>query len=298
MRSLAKDPDDRFQSAEEMRGLVQYGLQMLQQQGGHTGTLEHRPGRAHGAGRHRPAMGMASAATTAHRHPIHGDTSQRPILPPMNPDDGGYDGGRRDGRRRGKMWLFVALALVAMVAGVAYRAEPRPNERHGQGQGRHQDRRQSPSAPPRLDVSSTESDRGGGRARRRSPSRTRSSRGPQRQYTPDQKPSKSCEPTRDPEPSHGHRAPSTDASRAESAPSRGTSPADPDDRHRRWRRPEAQRGGGENAAPPVAATPAAPVTAATAGSDTEIGAAAAPRPPGRGPALVASADRRLPALTP
>src|SRR3954465_5135824 len=38
MRALAKEPDHRFQTAEEMRGLVQYGLQMLYDQGGHTGT--------------------------------------------------------------------------------------------------------------------------------------------------------------------------------------------------------------------------------------------------------------------
>ncbi|MGW7657622.1 protein kinase domain-containing protein, partial [Streptomyces tendae] len=43
MRSLAKDPDDRFQSAEEMRGLVQYALQMLHEAGGHTGMWNTGP---------------------------------------------------------------------------------------------------------------------------------------------------------------------------------------------------------------------------------------------------------------
>jgi serine/threonine protein kinase len=118
MRSLAKDPDDRFQSAEEMRGLVQYSLQMLQVQGGHTGTWNTGPVAVHEGG-HTPAMGVAGA-TMAMGHPSHGDTSQGPILPPMNPDDGGYDGGHNGGGGgRGKLWLFVVLALIAIGAGVA-----------------------------------------------------------------------------------------------------------------------------------------------------------------------------------
>ncbi|WP_434592744.1 protein kinase domain-containing protein [Streptomyces sp. A5-4] len=125
MRSLAKDPDDRFQSAEEMRGLIQYGLSMLQEQGSHTGTWNTGPVAMHEGGS-TPAGG--SYATTALGHPNHGDTSQLragggAMLPPMNPDDGAYDGGRGGrGRKsgKGKVWIFAVLAIIAIAAGIAY----------------------------------------------------------------------------------------------------------------------------------------------------------------------------------
>ncbi|MBC9714285.1 serine/threonine protein kinase [Streptomyces sp. TRM66268-LWL] len=118
MRSLAKEPDDRFQSAEEMRGLVQYALQMLQEQGGHTGTWNTGPVLLHETGA-TPAMGSAGMA-----HPDSG-TSQIPAMLPHGIgndgyDDGGFEGHGNRGGGRGKVWLLVALAVVAVIAGVAY----------------------------------------------------------------------------------------------------------------------------------------------------------------------------------
>ncbi|MCF3129142.1 protein kinase domain-containing protein [Streptomyces olivochromogenes] len=122
MRSLAKEPDDRFQTAEEMRGLVQYGLQMLYDQGGHTGTWNTGPVALH-EGRHTPAGGFAG--TTAMQHP--GDygpgTAQipQPILPGGygHGDDGGFEGHGNRGSGRGKLWILAVLAVIAITVGVA-----------------------------------------------------------------------------------------------------------------------------------------------------------------------------------
>ncbi|MEU3858237.1 protein kinase [Streptomyces sp. NPDC028722] len=121
MRSLAKDPDDRFQTAEEMRGLVQYGLQMLYEQGAHTGTWNTGPVAAHD-GRHTPAGGFAG--TTVMPHPMDASgTAQipQPILPTGygSGDDGGFEGHGNKGSGRGKMWILAVLAVVAIAAGVA-----------------------------------------------------------------------------------------------------------------------------------------------------------------------------------
>ncbi|MFG2998191.1 protein kinase [Streptomyces sp. NPDC048340] len=146
MRSLAKDPDDRFQSAEEMRGLVQYALQMLHDQGPNTGTWNTGPvtmALPHGRGpAQTTAMPMSSSGGQP-QYPSNASTSQfqQPMVPPLNPDDGsafpggghgghggqgggydGYDGydDRSGGSSRWKLWLFAVLAVVAVAAGVAY----------------------------------------------------------------------------------------------------------------------------------------------------------------------------------
>ncbi|MFJ7151065.1 protein kinase [Streptomyces sp. NPDC100445] len=121
MRSLAKDPDDRFQTAEEMRGLVQYGLQMLYDQGAHSGTWNTGPVAAHDA-RQTPAGGFAG--TTVMPHPMDASgTAQipQPILPTGygSGDDGGFEGHGNKGSGRGKMWILAVLAVVAIAAGVA-----------------------------------------------------------------------------------------------------------------------------------------------------------------------------------
>ncbi|MFK4118195.1 MULTISPECIES: protein kinase domain-containing protein [Streptomyces] len=120
MRSLAKEPDDRFQTAEEMRGMVQYALQMLYDQGGHTGTWNTGPVDATPAA----AAGAGFAATAVMAHPGTADgTSQipQPILVGGygNGDEGGFEGHGNKGSGRGKLWVLVVLAVIAVVAGVA-----------------------------------------------------------------------------------------------------------------------------------------------------------------------------------
>ncbi|MFF4571232.1 protein kinase [Streptomyces sp. NPDC001410] len=135
MRSLAKEPDDRFQTAEEMRGMVQYGLQMLYDQGGHTGTWNTGPVTTH-EGRHTPAGGFAG--TTAMQHPgeFGAGTTQipQPILPGGygNGDDGGFEGHGNKGSGRGKLWILAVLAVIAIAAGVAIALN---NTGGGKGEG-------------------------------------------------------------------------------------------------------------------------------------------------------------------
>ncbi|MFK0117435.1 protein kinase [Streptomyces sp. NPDC090994] len=133
MRSLAKEPDDRFQTAEEMRGLVQYGLQMLYDQGGHSGTWNTGPV-AHD-GRQTPAAGMGMAGTTALPHPDHSGTAQipQPILPGRygGGDDGGFEGHGNRGSGRGKLWILAVLAVIAIAGGVALALNQGGNESGG-----------------------------------------------------------------------------------------------------------------------------------------------------------------------
>ncbi|MFE7835319.1 protein kinase [Streptomyces sp. NPDC057474] len=144
MRSLAKEPDDRFQTAEEMRGLVQYGLQMLYDQGGHTGTWNTGPVTVHD-GRHTPPGGMSGTAVMPHPGDMGTSQTPQPILPGYGGggrgDDGGFEGNGNRGTGRGKLWILAVLAVIAISAGVALALN-----NNGGGTGGDTDTTKSPTA--------------------------------------------------------------------------------------------------------------------------------------------------------
>ncbi|MGW2615962.1 protein kinase domain-containing protein [Streptomyces sp. NPDC001500] len=147
MRSLAKDPDDRFQTAEEMRGLVQYGLQMLYDQGGHTGTWNTGPVGAAGAAG-ASAGGFASQTSVLPHGADGSSTSQipQPILPTGygGGDDGGFEGHGNKGSGRGKLWILAVFAVIAIAAGVALALNNKSDGTGGGGTA------PSPSASPSV----------------------------------------------------------------------------------------------------------------------------------------------------
>ncbi|GAA0422826.1 protein kinase domain-containing protein [Streptomyces luteireticuli] len=156
MRSLAKDPDDRFQSAEEMRGLVQYSLQMLHDAGGHTGAWDTGPvAAATAATQMLGAAGVGMGQTTAMPHPQHGDTSPQRILPQGiggGGDDDYEPGGRGRGGGSSKLWIFIAVVIVATVAVAAY--VMLPHNKQNEGDTKKDKQTVAPSTPGSPDASS------------------------------------------------------------------------------------------------------------------------------------------------
>ncbi|MEU8839103.1 protein kinase [Streptomyces roseus] len=228
MRSLAKDPDDRFQSAEEMRGLVQYAIQMLHDQGANTGTWNTGPvtmALPHGRGGAAQTTAMPMGQSGGQQpYAAHASTSQfqQPMVPPLNPEDGsafpgggGYDnhghghGGGQGGRdgyegyddrgaSRWKLWLFAVLAIIAIAGGVAYAV-------NSVSSGKNKD----DSTPPAVQSSSSGQ-----------PSSPSDQQVPSSHETPSTRPSDDFTP----QPSRSRYTPSTSPS-ASTSPSFSSSPS-------------------------------------------------------------------------
>ncbi|MFI6336058.1 protein kinase [Streptomyces sp. NPDC050535] len=209
MRSLAKDPDDRFQTAEEMRGLVQYGLQMLYDQGSHTGTWNTGPVDAD-QGQRTPVAGFAGAAAL----PRPGDSGTSQIPQPILPsgygggDDGGFEGHGNKGGGRGKLWILAVFAVVAIAAGVALALN---NTGGGEGgTGTSQSPTTSSSSTEKSDSSASPSDEASETATDESTDKGTSNGsgwGTTPSYTPS--PSNSTEPSDEPTAEPSETAPTT-----------------------------------------------------------------------------------------
>ncbi|MZD03985.1 Stk1 family PASTA domain-containing Ser/Thr kinase [Streptomyces sp. SID5785] len=110
LRALVKDPDYRYQSADEMRADIE-------------ACLDGQPVAATAA---MGAVGYGNPddQQTAMLHPQNGGAAPTSMLPPVNPDDGGYGYDDRPGRRKqGKKnhtstILLVVAGLLVLVGAI------------------------------------------------------------------------------------------------------------------------------------------------------------------------------------
>jgi eukaryotic-like serine/threonine-protein kinase len=141
MRALAKDPEDRFQTAEEMRGVAQYALRMLEEHGSHTGGLWNTGPVAPDIGAARPRGAGAPTAGTRTDAPATTSQFAAPMLLGHPGGDDGAGGGGHGGRRgraggngrRGRLVLVALAAVVAIGSGVLVAANLGGGEPGGEG---------------------------------------------------------------------------------------------------------------------------------------------------------------------
>ncbi|WP_052847324.1 protein kinase domain-containing protein [Streptomyces avicenniae] len=113
MRALTKEPEDRYQTAEEMRGMVQYALRRLEEHGSHTAGLWNTGSVTGGS---TPPLGTPAStrATTSARTPAGGV----PLL--IGGPDGGDPRGSASRGSRARILIVAILAVVAIGTGVLF----------------------------------------------------------------------------------------------------------------------------------------------------------------------------------
>ncbi|WP_166021937.1 Stk1 family PASTA domain-containing Ser/Thr kinase [Streptomyces chilikensis] len=116
LKALVKDPNYRYQSADEMRADIEACLD-----GQPVAATAAMGAVGYGAGYGGYNQGYGDDQPTTAMSPAGGATS---MLPPMNPDDGahGYDGDRPDRRRQKKnrqsTILLIAAAVLVLIGAI------------------------------------------------------------------------------------------------------------------------------------------------------------------------------------
>ncbi|MFC8093564.1 Stk1 family PASTA domain-containing Ser/Thr kinase [Streptomyces sp. NPDC057301] len=107
LKALTKDPNYRYQSADEMRADIE-------------ACLDGQPVAATAAmgGVAYAGQGGAGASPPAATHAATGAAAPPSMLPPMNPDDGGHGYDDRPDRRRGRQRTSNTSTILLVVAGI------------------------------------------------------------------------------------------------------------------------------------------------------------------------------------
>ncbi|MFJ1955170.1 Stk1 family PASTA domain-containing Ser/Thr kinase [Streptomyces microflavus] len=108
LKALTKDPDYRYQSADEMRADIE-------------ACLDGRPvaaAAAMGAVGYGGYDGYNADQPTTTLHPADPNNAQTSMLPPVNPDDGGYGYDDRASRRRQPQKKSNTSTILLVVAGI------------------------------------------------------------------------------------------------------------------------------------------------------------------------------------
>jgi serine/threonine-protein kinase len=118
LRSLAKDPDDRFQSADEFRAHLQHALRTMHNA---TGPTELLPSSAAAAASAAAMAAVAPTVVTRAVTPAAG-TQAMPVnpgsaVPPDYHDP--YDYGSDEGEGNGRRGVFVVIAVLVAIAAIA-----------------------------------------------------------------------------------------------------------------------------------------------------------------------------------